>query len=236
MAMDLENSGINLWLLRGIPKWYEESDVIETLRQPGVTQPDFWYMPGIRKSNLLNRGYAFVGYRCTRDSEARHLMTCIATNCFPWPLQMERSTSSTEHMENTAKSWAAPFATQRELDRGVTQSQASQPRLEFGERESQPAPFVTQRNLDRGVTQPNSLEFGKREACLHKRDFPLHAPPHPTDIRQLLIQEQRSGAASRGQALVSESDTLQCHNLGYDRVYVLGDKKFPVIPGLPTFL
>eukprot|EP00930_Biecheleria_cincta_P047956 TRINITY_DN33356_c0_g1_i1.p1 TRINITY_DN33356_c0_g1~~TRINITY_DN33356_c0_g1_i1.p1 ORF type:complete len:221 (-),score=41.65 TRINITY_DN33356_c0_g1_i1:211-873(-) len=106
--MDLERLGFDLWLLRGIPTSYKEPEVVAALSALGLRQPDFWYVPGIRKQSQENRGYAFIGFAGPgRGAEARRLMELFAKpGRGPWPLRLEWSTANIQSMVNNAWIWA----------------------------------------------------------------------------------------------------------------------------------
>eukprot|EP00930_Biecheleria_cincta_P016533 TRINITY_DN13411_c0_g2_i1.p1 TRINITY_DN13411_c0_g2~~TRINITY_DN13411_c0_g2_i1.p1 ORF type:complete len:144 (+),score=9.09 TRINITY_DN13411_c0_g2_i1:40-471(+) len=107
--MDCEFAGLTLWLLRGIPRRCTELDVIRTLNQLGAWKPYFWYIPRIRKPGLQNRGYACLGYQCAGDRKAQYLSRRFATCDCPWPLELEKSTATIEHMENHTRAWVEHF-------------------------------------------------------------------------------------------------------------------------------
>eukprot|EP00930_Biecheleria_cincta_P016536 TRINITY_DN13411_c0_g5_i1.p1 TRINITY_DN13411_c0_g5~~TRINITY_DN13411_c0_g5_i1.p1 ORF type:complete len:178 (+),score=20.91 TRINITY_DN13411_c0_g5_i1:371-904(+) len=177
-----------------------------------MLQPNFWYMPRIRKEHLQNRGYAFLGYSPTCDIEAQRFAQRAAMCCFPWPLQLERSTSSIENMENHATIWAEPFVTEGTLDRRGRRPQASRPhRLE--------------------QWQPTALEAWQHKPRQPESDLFLPAPPHSTETREPVIQERQSTQSS--------ASFVSCERAYYDLTHgciVLGDKKFPVVKGLPVFV
>eukprot|EP00930_Biecheleria_cincta_P016531 TRINITY_DN13411_c0_g1_i1.p1 TRINITY_DN13411_c0_g1~~TRINITY_DN13411_c0_g1_i1.p1 ORF type:complete len:211 (+),score=16.36 TRINITY_DN13411_c0_g1_i1:156-788(+) len=210
--MDSECPGMSMWLVRGIPRGCEEVDVVRTLRQLGLLQPSFWYMPRIRKQHLQNRGYAFLGYSATDDNEAQRFAQRAAVRCFPWPLQLERSTSRTENMENNATIWAAPFVAQGTLDTKGMHPQASRPH------------YLEQ-------WQPAALEARQHKPRQPESYLSLCAPPHSTETIELMIQGRQST-----QSLDSvEPCTCAYYDLGHGCI-VWGDNKFPVVRGLPVFV
>lgn len=228
VTMDSNFQGLNLWLLRGIPKRCKESEVVDTLSQLGEPPPDFWYLPGIRKPNLQNRGYAFLGYSCTRDVEALRLVQRLTMGSFAWPLQLERSTSPVNNMENNARIWAARCVMQEVPDRGGAFPRASWPHH----------------------PQTNERKVRHREASQQDINLSTHAPPYSTEVSaateawQLPIQEMQAmpiltlgtSSTSSGTPYVAEAGDFGCYGLYHDRIQVIGDKKFPVIAGLPVFL
>lgn len=118
MNMDLQRLGLDLWLLRGVPTSHREPEMVAALKEIGVRQPDFWYVPGIRKQNQANRGYAFIGFAGPgRGAEAQRLTELFAKpgRC-PWPLHLEWSTANIKSMVNSAPVWANYLASDWILD------------------------------------------------------------------------------------------------------------------------
>eukprot|EP00930_Biecheleria_cincta_P096219 TRINITY_DN88097_c0_g1_i1.p1 TRINITY_DN88097_c0_g1~~TRINITY_DN88097_c0_g1_i1.p1 ORF type:complete len:225 (+),score=23.89 TRINITY_DN88097_c0_g1_i1:147-821(+) len=219
VSMDLQADSINLWLLRGIPRECKELDVINTLRQLEVSQPDFWYMPGIRKPHLHNRGYAFLGYSCTRDVETQRLTEQVSLGYSPWPLHLESSTCPKEHMENNARLWTAPFVTPGMLEREERQPQESWPH--------QPE-----------RCQPEVFSVGQREPSQHASNLSLRALLHTTETTKHVIQKnqstQRRSGTSNCHANAVESGEYCGHDPRYAHYFVFGDKKFPLATGFPV--
>lgn len=83
--------------------------MIAALKEIGLRQPDFWYVPGIRKQTQENRGYAFIGFAGpARREEARRLSELFSKPGFcPWPLRLEWSTANIRSMVNSAWMWAS---------------------------------------------------------------------------------------------------------------------------------
>eukprot|EP00930_Biecheleria_cincta_P042470 TRINITY_DN29225_c0_g1_i1.p1 TRINITY_DN29225_c0_g1~~TRINITY_DN29225_c0_g1_i1.p1 ORF type:complete len:202 (-),score=25.33 TRINITY_DN29225_c0_g1_i1:29-634(-) len=110
--MDLARLNLDLWLLRGVPTCYKEPEMVAALKKLGLRQPDFWYVPGIRKQGQENRGYAFIGFTGpARGAEAQRLTELFAESgrC-PWPLRLERSTANVKSMVNNSWIWKDSLA------------------------------------------------------------------------------------------------------------------------------
>ena len=220
--MDCEFPGLNLWLLRGIRKRSAELDVIDTLRQLGVSKPDFWYMPRIRKPELQNRGYAFLGYECAGDREAEHIIRRFATCDCPWPLELERSTATIENMENKARIWLERFVSPGISDAGGMQHQASWPR-------------------QAEWWQPKMLKAEQQKIRQRDTKNTLYANLLPVEDWQSLIPERQSMHGknampnNRAYRYTAESDEFDCYDHGCCRTTLFLDVASTEVMGVPVF-
>lgn len=103
--------------------------MIAALKELGLRQPDFWYVPGIRKQTQENRGYAFIGFAGpTRRAEAQRLSELFCKPGFcPWPLRLEWSTANIKSMVNSAWLWRSNPIARSTLDGETTPPQAATP-------------------------------------------------------------------------------------------------------------
>mmetsp|Transcript_3371 Transcript_3371/g.7927 ORF Transcript_3371/g.7927 Transcript_3371/m.7927 type:complete len:218 (+) Transcript_3371:105-758(+) len=94
-------TGVDIWLLRGIPRGMREDELVRFLQTLGFPKPTFWYVPSIRKTYQENRGYAFVGYDPQTLYTVSQLLHCRPGHQF----RLERSTAISEQMVNNAMLW-----------------------------------------------------------------------------------------------------------------------------------
>eukprot|EP00930_Biecheleria_cincta_P016534 TRINITY_DN13411_c0_g3_i1.p1 TRINITY_DN13411_c0_g3~~TRINITY_DN13411_c0_g3_i1.p1 ORF type:complete len:221 (+),score=25.81 TRINITY_DN13411_c0_g3_i1:148-810(+) len=218
--MDCEFPGLKLWLLRGIPRRCTELEAIKTLMQLGVSRPDFWYMPRIRKPEFQNRGYAFLGYACAGDHEAQHIIHRIATCSCPWPLELEKSTLTVENMENNTKIWEELVVAQGIGDKGGMQHQTFSPHQPEG-------------------SQPKPLQGGQQEIHQLKTKNPLYAHSRFAVDWQSLIQRKRfmqgKIAVPNVRTYTVDPDEFDFYNHGCGRIRSSLDLASTAIMGVPVF-
>mmetsp|Transcript_106314 Transcript_106314/g.189050 ORF Transcript_106314/g.189050 Transcript_106314/m.189050 type:complete len:177 (+) Transcript_106314:97-627(+) len=104
---------MEVWLVRGLPTTCPEIEVVLELKRLGITQPDFWYVPSIRKPYLEHRGYAFIGF-CDNLGAMQMAAALLSDNC-RWSLQAERSTANCKRMANNAHRWMDAPSTEQQI-------------------------------------------------------------------------------------------------------------------------
>jgi len=99
----MDDQGLEIFLMRGIPQRMTETEVVSSLYQMGVPLPAFWYVPSIRNSHQENRGYAFIGFE--RGGWELPYLHTLVRNDPALGLELERSTACSAQMVNNAELW-----------------------------------------------------------------------------------------------------------------------------------